>query len=193
MNTPNKLTMLRILMIPAFIVFASVQAIPYNYLIAAVIFSVASFTDFLDGHIARKQNIVTDFGKFADPLADKILTTTAFVYMMMDGVCHPLVLVIILTREFAVSGVRMVAAGAPGGKVIAANIWGKVKTVVQMVTIILYYFLVGFGQLWPSFFGPFAGAIRLVTLVLCWVVALVTAVSGVQYIWGNRQYINTAK
>ncbi|MDL2294220.1 CDP-diacylglycerol--glycerol-3-phosphate 3-phosphatidyltransferase [Ruminococcaceae bacterium OttesenSCG-928-D13] len=193
MNTPNKLTMLRILMIPVFIVFASMEQIPYNYLIAAVIFSVASFTDFLDGHIARKQGIVTDFGKFADPLADKLLTTTAFIYMLMDGVCHPLVLVIILAREFAVSGVRMVAAGAPGGKVIAANIWGKVKTVVQMVTIILYYFLMGFGQLWPAFGAASAQLCGLAAFWLCWAVAAITAISGVQYIWSNRQYINTAK
>ncbi|MEG2053350.1 MAG: CDP-diacylglycerol--glycerol-3-phosphate 3-phosphatidyltransferase, partial [Oscillospiraceae bacterium] len=125
MNLPNKLTVLRVLLIPVFIVFVSFKQIPYATLLAMVVFAVASFTDFLDGKIARKNNLVTDFGKFMDPLADKILTTTAIVYMTIAGVCHPVVLVIILTREFAVSGVRMVAAAA-GGKVIAANIWGKV-------------------------------------------------------------------
>ncbi len=84
--------------------------------------------------------MVTDFGKFADPLADKLLTTVAFIYMMRDGVCSPVVLCIILAREFAVSGLRMVAAGAKDGKVIAANMWGKVKTVLQMLSIIFYFF-----------------------------------------------------
>ena len=103
---------------------------------------MASFTDYLDGHLARKWHMVTDFGKFADPLADKLLTTVAFLYMMRDGVCSPVVLCIILAREFAVSGLRMVAAGAKDGKVIAANMWGKAKTVLQMLTIIFYYFSV---------------------------------------------------
>lgn len=200
MNLPNKLTVLRIVMIPVFILFVSLDSIPYNYLWACIVFAVASFTDFLDGHIARKYNLVTDFGKFADPLADKMLTTVAFIYMMIDGVCHPVVLVIILAREFAVSGVRMIAAGSKEGKVIAANIWGKVKTVLQMVTIILYYLSMAVLQL----VGPQAATLsapvlnfyywpQIVCWVLCWVCALVTAISGVQYIWGNRSYINKAR
>ncbi|MDL2324288.1 CDP-diacylglycerol--glycerol-3-phosphate 3-phosphatidyltransferase [Ruminococcaceae bacterium OttesenSCG-928-A16] len=192
MNLPNKLTLLRILLIPVFIVFASVRGIPYNYLLAGVVFALASFTDFLDGYIARKNNMVTNFGKFADPLADKILTTTAFIYMLVDGVCHPLVLVIIIVREFAVSGVRMVAAGSKEGTVIAANMWGKVKTVLQMVTICVYYFLMGFWQFLPPSASS-ASPPQVIAWVLCWVVAAVTAISGIQYIWGNRQYINTAK
>ena len=142
MNLPNKLTLTRILLVPVFMIFVSLgQYItpsynPRYYLIAGLIFAAASFTDFLDGHLARKWNMVTDFGKFADPLADKLLTTVAFIYMMRDGVCSPVVLCIILAREFAVSGLRMVAAGAKDGKVIAANMWGKVKTVLQMLTII---------------------------------------------------------
>lgn len=192
MNLPNKLTFARILLIPVFILFASWRTLPYSYLIACAIFAVASFTDFLDGHIARKQGLVTDFGKFADPLADKILTTAAFIYMVADGVCHPLVLFIILAREFAVSGVRMVAASAPGGgKVIAANIWGKLKTVLQMVTIILYYLMAGIQQIMPSWQHSYAPQVT--AWVLCWAVAALTAVSGIQYIWQNRQYINTAK
>lgn len=193
LNLPNKLTMMRILMIPVFMVFASWRTLPAAYLIAGLIFAVASFTDFLDGHIARKRGLVTDFGKFADPLADKILTTTAFVYMLADGVCHPVVLTIILTREFAVSGVRMIAAGSKEGKVIAANWWGKAKTVLQMLTIILYYAMAGLQFLRPS--SPIAASYlpQTITWGLCWLVALLTAVSGVQYIWGNRHFINTAK
>ncbi len=193
MNLPNKLTLGRILLIPVFILFAAVDGIPYRYLIAGVVFAVASFTDFLDGYIARKNNLVTDFGKFADPLADKILTTVAFIYMMADGVCSPLVIVIILTREFAVSGVRMVAAGSKEGKVIAANMWGKVKTVLQMLTIIFYYFAVGIQTILGAPAAGSAGFAQMATNVLCWLVALVTAASGFQYIWGNRDFINTAK
>ena len=146
MNLPNKLTLTRIILVPVFMVFVSLTRIgtedfnPTWYLVAGIVFAAASFTDFLDGHLARKWNMVTDFGKFADPLADKLLTTVAFIYMLRDGVCSPVVLCIILAREFAVSGLRMVAAGAKDGKVIAANMWGKVKTVLQMLTIIFYYF-----------------------------------------------------
>ena len=118
MNLPNKLTLTRILLVPVFMVFVSLTSLsgiadgsfqPTYYLIAGIVFAAASFTDFLDGHLARKWNMVTDFGKFADPLADKLLTTVAFIYMMRDGVCSPVVLCIILAREFAVSGLRMVA------------------------------------------------------------------------------------
>ena len=139
MNLPNKLTMLRVLLIPVFMVVLYWD-FPGATWVAVAIFIVASFTDLLDGKIARKYNLVTDFGKFADPLADKLLTTVAFIYMLRDGVCSPVVLCIILAREFAVSGLRMVAAGAKDGKVIAANMWGKVKTVLQMLSIIFYFF-----------------------------------------------------
>ena len=196
MNLPNKLTLTRILLVPVFMVFASLTQFGAEdfhagyYLIAGIIFAAASFTDFLDGHLARKWNMVTDFGKFADPLADKLLTTVAFLYMMRDGVCSPVVLCIILAREFAVSGLRMVAAGAKDGKVIAANMWGKVKTVLQMLSIIFYFFgtsltygrtIVGGLDIW------------MVSYVLCWLVAAVTAISGIKYLWDNRSFINTAK
>ena len=193
MNLPNKLTLMRIVLVPVFMVFAGLGQIGTPacnrmfYLVAAIVFAVASFTDYLDGHLARKWNIVTDFGKFADPLADKLLTTTAFLYMMHDGVCSPVVLVIILSREFAVSGLRMVAASAPGGKVIAANMWGKVKTVLQMLVIILYYVLAAFAP------ADAIGAVSLISMGLCWLVAAVTLISGAKYLWDNRSFINTAK
>ena len=193
MNLPNKLTLMRIVLVPVFMVFAGLGQIGTPacnrmfYLVAAIVFAVASFTDYLDGHLARKWNIVTDFGKFADPLADKLLTTTAFLYMMHDGVCSPVVLVIILAREFAVSGLRMVAASAPGGKVIAANMWGKVKTVLQMLVIILYYVLAAFAP------ADAIGAVSLISMGLCWLVAAVTLISGAKYLWDNRCFINTAK
>ena len=193
MNLPNKLTLTRIILVPVFMVFVSLTQIgtedfnPTWYLVAGIIFAAASFTDFLDGHLARKWHMVTDFGKFADPLADKMLTTVAFIYMMRDGVCSPVVLCIILAREFAVSGLRMVAAGAKDGKVIAANMWGKVKTVLQMLTIILYFFMAALG-------GPTdIGMTSFVAQVLCWLVAIATAISGIKYLWDNRSFINTAK
>ncbi len=193
MNLPNKLTLTRIILVPVFMVFVSLTQIgtedfnPTWYLVAGIIFAAASFTDFLDGHLARKWNMVTDFGKFADPLADKLLTTVAFIYMLRDGVCSPVVLCIILAREFAVSGLRMVAAGAKDGKVIAANMWGKVKTVLQMITIILYFFMAALGD--PTDIGMTS----FVAQVLCWLVAIATAISGIKYLWDNRSFINTAK
>lgn len=196
MNLPNKLTLTRIVLVPVFMIFVSLTSLdavangtfqPLYYLLAGIVFAAASFTDFLDGHLARKWNMVTDFGKFADPLADKLLTTVAFIYMMRDGVCSPVVLCIILAREFAVSGLRMVAAGAKDGKVIAANMWGKVKTVLQMLTIIFYYFTV---SLTGNVLGQQCADIA---SVLCWVVAAVTAISGIKYLWDNRSFINTAK
>ena len=199
MNLPNKLTLTRILLVPVFMIFASLTGLsgiadgsfqPTYYLIAGIVFAVASFTDFLDGHLARKWNMVTDFGKFADPLADKLLTTVALIYMMRDGVCSPVVLCIILAREFAVSGLRMVAAGAKDGKVIAANMWGKVKTVLQMLTIIFYFFGISL-----TYGNTVLGNLNvwLISYWLCWLVAAATAISGIKYLWDNRSFINTAK
>ncbi|MCI7793696.1 CDP-diacylglycerol--glycerol-3-phosphate 3-phosphatidyltransferase [bacterium] len=191
MNLPNKLTMLRVIMVPFFMVFAAMShygSAGFNAtysLIAGVLFAAASFTDFLDGYLARKNHLVTDFGKFMDPLADKMLTTAAIIYMVVDGVCSPVVLAIIMFREFAVAGVRMIAAES--GTVIAANIWGKVKTVLQMLTIIFYYFAAALA-------GPTdVMVVSLITQVLCWAVAAVTALSGAIYLWQNRACFMQAK
>ena len=196
MNLPNKLTLCRIILVPVFMIFVSLTEFgteTFNatwYLVAGIVFAAASFTDYLDGHLARKWHMVTDFGKFADPLADKLLTTVAFIYMMRDGVCSPVVLCIILAREFAVSGLRMVAAGAKDGKVIAANMWGKVKTVLQMLSIIFYFFgmAIAANVSWDA-----TVMVVGVSVVLCWLVAAVTAISGIKYLWDNRSFINTAK
>ena len=196
MNLPNKLTLCRIILVPVFMIFVSLTEFgteTFNatwYLVAGIVFAVASFTDYLDGHLARKWHMVTDFGKFADPLADKLLTTVALIYMMRDGVCSPVVLCIILAREFAVSGLRMVAAGAKDGKVIAANMWGKVKTVLQMLTIIFYFFGISL-----TYGNTVLGNLDvwLISYWLCWLVAAATAISGIKYLWDNRSFINTAK
>ena len=196
MNLPNKLTLCRIILVPGFMIFVSLTEFgteTFNatwYLVAGIVFAAASFTDYLDGHLARKWHMVTDFGKFADPLADKLLTTVALIYMMRDGVCSPVVLCIILAREFAVSGLRMVAAGAKDGKVIAANMWGKVKTVLQMLTIIFYFFGISL-----TYGNTVLGNLNvwLISYWLCWLVAAATAISGIKYLWDNRSFINTAK
>ncbi len=190
MNLPNKLTLARVLLVPVFMVFAALSHYgqpDFNWvlsLLAGVLFSAASFTDFLDGYLARKNHLVTAFGKFADPLADKMLTTAALIFMLVDGVCSPIVLAVVLFREFAVAGVRMIAAAE--NHVIAANLWGKVKTVLQMMTVIFYYFAAAFSR--PDHIM----AVSLITQILCWAVAAVTLFSGVKYLWDNRECFRTA-
>lgn len=184
MNLPNKLTILRICLVPFFMgsaIAANSTELWYWHLTAGIIFAIASFTDYLDGKIARKSNHTTDFGKFADPLADKMLTTTAFIYIAAAGVCDPAVLCVIMAREFAVAGIRMLAAGAKNKRVIAANWIGKAKTVLQMVTILIYYF----GKAIPSA----VQWINPTVYVLCWFVAGITLVSGIIYILENKVYI----
>ena len=196
MYLPLRLALVRVVLVTGFMIFVSLTEFgteTFNatwYLVAGIVFAAASFTDYLDGHLARKWHMVTDFGKFADPLADKLLTTVALIYMMRDGVCSPVVLCIILAREFAVSGLRMVAAGAKDGKVIAANMWGKVKTVLQMLTIIFYFFGISL-----TYGNTVLGNLNvwLISYWLCWLVAAATAISGIKYLWDNRSFINTVK
>ena len=185
MNLPNRLTLARICLVPVFAVFASLAAKGRGaafYLAAGIVFALASVTDALDGRIARKRNLVTSFGKFADPLADKILTTAAFLYMLREGVCAPAALILILFREFAVSGLRMLAAGAKDAVVIPANIWGKCKTVLQMLTILLFYF--------GSAVAPSAAGLRSVSGALCWICAAVTVASGITYFTACREILS---
>ena len=133
MNLPNKLTLWRIILVP-FFVAALLIPFPLHTIVALVLFIAASITDMLDGRIARKRNLITDFGKFADPLADKILVLAALLCFVQNGWCDCIAVIIVLFREFTVTSIRLIAAAK--GEVIAANIWGKVKTVTQMVAII---------------------------------------------------------
>ena len=184
MNLPNKLTVARIAMVPLFAVAASMaqrSASRTLYFLAGLIFAAASLTDMLDGKLARKMNLITNFGKFADPLADKILTTAAFLYMQNEGVCSPAVMLLVLTREFAVAGLRMIAAAGGDSGVIAANTWGKVKTVLQMVSILFFYF--------GSALLPWSAAVRSLSSVLCWTCALATVLSGAIYFRENRSVL----
>ena len=172
---------------PLFMVFMLVTSISANYLVAFIIFAVASLTDLVDGHLARKNNQVTNFGKFLDPLADKILTTSALLCLMKIGLCNIWVVMIVLTREFLVTSIRLIAASE--GKVIAANMWGKVKTVIQMVSMTLVIFIVAIMDMGAVKNFP----IEIFSNVLMWVTAAFTVVSGGKYLFDNINLINTTK
>ena len=188
MNLPNKLTMLRVALIPVFLVLFCVRSIPNNYLWALVVFAAASVTDCLDGQIARRRGLVTDFGKFMDPLADKVLVMTAIICFVEAGMVPAWVAAVILARELAVTGLRTLAAS--GGIVIAADKWGKIKTVSQMIWLIygllvmwLVYDLalweLSFDSMVPLYvFGPF--------YLLMAVVVVTTIGSGANYIIKNK-------
>ena len=169
MNLPNKLTMFRVVLIPVFIVvlMSGLIAEPASRYIAVVIFCVASFTDYLDGHIARKYNLVTNFGKFMDPLADKLLVSAAMICMIELGMLPAWVVIIIISREFIMTGFRLIAA--EGGLVIAASWWGKIKTVTQMAMIILMLL----------------GVNKVIGTILVVLATIFTVVSGVDYIVKN--------
>ena len=191
MNLPNKLTIFRVILIPFMMFFYLADFIPYGIgkIVALVIFVVGALTDLLDGKIARKYNLVTNFGKFLDPIADKMLTSTVFFLIVADGtIPHPwgaIMVTIIISREFIVSALRLIASSK--GVVLAADMWGKVKTVLQMLSIIFYYFAAAFA-------GPAdVMAVELLGSALCWLVAAVTAISGIKYLADNRHFINTAK
>ena len=184
MNTPNKLTVLRMILVPFFMAFMMIDVTNIWLVITGlVVFVVASITDAVDGHLARKHNLITDFGKFMDPLADKMLTTAAFLVLMHHGRASAVAVMLILTREFIVSGIRLVAAG--GGKVIAASWWGKIKTIFQMVAIIVAILL--FLPIFP------ANVSVLVTDILVWLSAVITVVSGYDYVIKNIDLIKEAK
>ena len=196
MNTPNKLTLARMIATPIFMAVMLID-FPYHYLISLILFIAASLTDMIDGKMARKYNMVTDFGKFMDPLADKMLTTAAylgfmFIYGGTQYAWHIVVITfIVLFREFAVSSIRLVAVTA-GGKVVAANMWGKCKTVSQMAGIILALAVYGVNEIFTLPGDVFVIA-DIAIVVLFWISALLCVISGAIYIWGGREYIKNAK
>ena len=197
MNTPNKLTLLRVLMIPIFMaVFLAVPA-PWGPLLADAVYGLASATDAVDGHLARKNNQITDFGKFLDPLADKMLVITALVLLQHKGLIHPIITVIIIARELMVTSIRLVAAGS--GKVIAAGWWGKAKTVTQMIsTLLLMVEPVLLGKLEYSWDLPLlTGASPETTAVFGTVgmlaATVLTLISGADYLIQNWKYLDYRK
>ncbi len=192
MNLPNKLTLLRIIFVPAFIIIILLD-FPFHFLVAGLIFGAACITDTLDGKIARSRNLVTDFGKFADPLADKILVISALVcFLQLDllGSFGAIPVTIVLFREFAVSGIRLVAASS--GKVVAANIWGKVKTVTQMVGIVLIMAMQALSEALKFFHWDIGipDQVYLYTgIALIWISTVFTIISGIIYIKDNFDFI----
>ncbi|MFZ7119760.1 MAG: CDP-diacylglycerol--glycerol-3-phosphate 3-phosphatidyltransferase [Eubacteriaceae bacterium] len=174
MNLPNKLTMLRILMIPIFIFFI-LSDIKNGQNIAAIVFVLASATDWLDGYIARKYNLITVFGKFMDPLADKLLVSSALICLVELGYVSSWIVIIIIAREFAVTGLRVLAASE--NIVIAASWWGKIKTVTQMIAII--------SMLFNNY--PFSLINLPFSTIFIYLAALFTVISGVEYFIINKQ------
>lgn len=170
MNLPNKLTMLRIIMIPLFIIVL----MSGHYYISAVIFILASATDALDGHIARKYNLVTNFGKIMDPLADKMLVVSALVCLVELGEIAGWMVIVILAREFTITGLRTVAAAQ--GIVIAAGWSGKIKTALQMIAVPALLL-----QNWPFYYIGFPFA-----TIMLWAAVIMTIISGTEYIIKNK-------
>lgn len=188
MNLANKLTIFRIILVPIMVIipFLGIQgelfSIPITYLIIDLIFIIASITDKLDGYIARSRNQVTTFGKFLDPLADKILVLTAMIMLVEMGRLPAWIPVIVLSREFIVSGYRLIAV-EKGGKVIAASVWGKLKTVTQMIAIILAFVdLNAFGECFTGNLTGFAFGLNLVVAVMMIIQTIATIFSGYEYL-----------
>lgn len=190
MNLPNKLTVARILLVP-FFVAALLVDFPLNNLAALALFGAASITDLLDGKIARKHGLITDFGKFADPLADKILVISALLCFVQLGLCDCVAVIIVLFREFTVTSIRLIAASK--GKVIAANIWGKVKTVTQMVAIIcvlVMQIILDIGALGVALPCCLRCIFYWTGEGLIWVSTLFTVISGIIYVKQNKHFIS---
>lgn len=208
-NLPNKLTILRIALVPAVVAAILIQ-FPFHFTVAGMLFGAAAITDAFDGKIARRDNLITDFGKFADPLADKILVISVLVCFVKLGLCGAIPLIIIIFREFAVTSVRLVASAK--GKVIAANMWGKVKTVSQIVAIVAIFVMqtamdiislamVGWvvptnADLhmynWTAYWtlDTISNVFNIIGQVLMWVVAVITVISGIKYLVDNKEAIS---
>ena len=180
MNLPNKLTIFRVILIPFFVFFMLAPYFPDNgKYIAVAIFIIASLTDMLDGKIARKYNLVTNFGKFMDPLADKLLVCSAMICLVATGQLASWIVIIIISREFIISGFRLIAAD--NGIVIAASYWGKFKTVFQMLMIIVLIL-----DIQNSFF-------QILGVILTYVALILTVVSLIDYIVKNKQVLKEQK
>lgn len=192
MNLPNQLTLLRFILTFVFVAAMSFT-FPHHQSVAALVFIVAAFTDFLDGYLARKHNLITNFGKLMDPLADKVLMAAGFV-MLLDAPGVPLpawMVIVILTREFLVTGLRLVASAE--GHVLAAESLGKHKTIWQIVMVI--YFLVSLASAEPAFswtswlFAWKPTSPSVAGVILVWIALLLTVISGLSYAWKNRKML----
>ena len=175
MNTPNKLTLLRVILIPFFVICMLAVSAGWGKWAALAIFVIASLTDTLDGYLARRDNLVTNFGKFMDPLADKLLVCSAMICLVDLERIPSWVVIIIIGREFVISGFRLIASD--NGIVIAANYWGKIKTVCQMVMIIVVI-------------ADLGGVFGIVEQVLIYLSLLLTVISLATYLWDNRKVLS---
>ena len=191
MNTPNKLTVARMIATPFFMA-ALIIDFPHHYLVALLLFAAASITDLVDGKMARKYNLITDFGKFLDPLADKMLTTAAFLGFIAKDIGHGVVWIafIVLLREFLITSLRLISSGK--GKVIAANMWGKAKTVSQMCAIVFVLasqYIISICRVSDAMLIAYS----VTTDAVLWFSALLTVISGVVYVKQNKEFIDTDK
>lgn len=178
MNLANKLTLLRIFLVPVFLIFMALNT-PAGIVTAIIVFILASLTDKLDGHIARSRNQITKFGKFMDPLADKLLVTSALVSLVEHGIVPTWMAMIIIAREFAVTGLRAVAASE--GIVIAASWWGKLKTATQMVAIIFALIKLIYSSVYVTY----------LTYIVLSAAVIITIISGVDYFIKNKKALST--
>lgn len=202
MNLPNKLTMLRVIMIPFFIFFLLTNVVGGSRWIALALFCIASFTDFLDGQIARRYNLVTNFGKFMDPLADKLLVCSALICFVELKLLPSWFVIVIIAREFIISGFRLIASD--NGVVIAASWWGKFKTVFQMLTIIYFLVLMGLerkifwsefllGEITSMYNSASLSTLSLIGSALAWIAFALTVISLIDYIVKNKDVMKDNK
>ena len=190
LNLPNKLTLIRMFLAPIYLALMLIE-FPCHYIVALAVFAVASLTDMLDGKIARKNNLITVFGKLLDPLADKMLTTAALLAFMREGWCSIWIVMIVLTREFAVAGVRLIATAQ--GIVIPANYWGKAKTVSQMVFTIIIMLLAELDATFDIFANAGLFTLARVSNIMLWITAVLTVVSGITYFVDSKKLIDFSK
>lgn len=179
MNLPNKITIFRVVMIPVFLVFMLMQGDPIYRYIATAVFVIACISDAVDGHLARKNNLVTNFGKFMDPLADKLLVCSALICFVELNLMPAWMVIVIIAREFIISGFRTVAADS--GVVIAASYWGKFKTIVQMIICIMLIARLPFSWM------------RILEDIFMWLALALTLISLFEYLWKNRKVIKDTK
>lgn len=195
MNLPNKLTVLRILLVPVMVIIPflglhdTIFGIELEFLIMNLIFIIASITDKLDGYIARSRNLVTNFGKFLDPIADKILVLAAMLILVEKQMMPAWIPIIVLTREFVVSAYRLIAV-EQGGKVIAASVWGKLKTVTQMIAIIFAFININGTNV---FFGFIHGKLNGIELIINAVTSIMLVISVISTIFSGWDYIKGGK
>ena len=199
MNTPNKLTIFRILLVPIMVMISLINipveilGIPHKFIIMDIIFIIGALTDKLDGYLARKNNQITNFGKFLDPIADKILVISAMLILVEANKLPAWIPIIIITREFAVSGYRLIAV-EQNGKVIAANMWGKLKTVTQMIAISLAFLDVNaFGDVFFKELTVPAFILNLIVTILMIICTIATIFSGYEYLRGGKDILKDTK